>query len=150
MKKKSLFLIIVCIIVFSFVFLTYAGIINQDETLQVGEINFKVPEGYRYAGLTDQGFSILNNGLDSIYFDYYDDTNVSTHVKDFVKDCESKNRSVVVSNFTTNDIFVYEAVNSKNSTHYWFVYGDKTYTFFTWKETFKIDDIAHYLIDSST
>ena len=57
--------------------------------------------------------------------------------------------AVNVSNFTTNDIFVYKAVNSKNSCHYWFVYGDKTYTFFTWKETFNIDDIAHYLIDSS-
>ena len=149
MDKKSLILIIVCIIVFSFVVLTYAGIITQDETLQVGEINFKIPEGYKSIGFVDQGFPAINNGLDSIYFDYYNDTNISNHVKDFVNDSESKNRSVVVSNFTTNDIFVYKAVNSKNSTHYWFVYGDKTYTFFTWKETFNIDDIARNLIDSS-
>lgn len=149
MDKKSLFLIIVCIFVFSFVVLTYAGIINQDETLQVGEINFKIPEGYKYIGFVEQGFPALNNGLDSIYFDYYNDTNISNHVKDFVNYYESKNSSVVVSNFTVNDISVYKAVNSKNSTHYWFVYGDKTYTFFTWKETFNIDDIARNLIESS-
>ena len=149
MEKKSLFLIIVCIIVFSFVIFTYAGIINEDETLQVGEINFKIPEGYKYIGFVKEGFPALNNGLDSIYFDCYNDTNISHHVNDFLNECKSKNRSVDVSNFTTNDIFVYKVVNSKNSTHYWFVYGDKTYTFFTWKETFNIDDIAHYLIDSS-
>lgn len=149
MDKKSLILIIVCIIVFSFVFLTYAGIFNQEETLQVGEINFKLPEGYRYVGFVKQGFPKTTNGLDSIYFDYYNDTNISSYVNDFVNECHSKNRSVVVSNFTTNDISVYKAVSSTNSTHYWFVYADKTYTFFTWKETFKIDDIARYLIDSS-
>ena len=148
MERKSLVLIIVTIIVFSFVFLTYSGI-NQ-QTLQVGEINYKIPEGYKYIGLNEHGSPTLTNGLDSIYFTYYNDTNISHHVKEHIDECKSKNRTVVLSNFTVNDIFVYKTVNSKNSNHFWFVCDNKTYSFFTWKETFNMDDIARSLISSST
>ncbi|WP_407379218.1 hypothetical protein [Methanobrevibacter sp.] len=149
MDKKSLILLIVCIIVFSFVVLTYAGIINQEETLQVGEINFKLPEGYKFAGYTEQGYPKITNGLDSIYFEYYNDTDISKHVKNFTDYCKTKNRNVTLSNFTTGDVTVYKTVTSDHRNNYWFVNGDKTYTFFTWKETFNVDDLANYLIDSS-
>lgn len=149
MDKKSLILIVVCIIVFAFVFLTYTGIFNQDESVQVGEINFKLPEGYKYIGINKYDYQTATNGLDSIYFDYYNDTNLSQHVKEYEDDCDSKNKTYVTSNFTANNIDVYKLVDSKNATHYWFVHGDKTYTVLTWKEIFKADDIVKHLIESS-
>lgn len=149
MDKKSLILIVVCIIVFSFVCLSYLGVFNHEETLQVGEINFKLPEGYKLVGKDKDGNEKITNGLDSILFTYYDDTNVSQHVNNYIKYCNSKKWNVNSSNFTTNGVVVYETVTSTGSNHYWFVYKDKTYAFFTSKETFNIDDIAHSLIDSA-
>lgn len=149
MEKKSLILIIVCIIVFSFVSLTYAGIIKQEQSVHVGDINFKLPEGYKYIGVNKQGYQRASNGLDTISFESYKDDNVSQHIKDYEKYCKSKNMTLNMSNFTTNNILVYKGVTNTNSTHYWFVYDDKTYTVFSSKEAFRIDDVAHYLIDSS-
>ena len=56
MEKKSLILIIVCIVVFSFVALTYAGVINQEKSVKVGDVNFKLPEGYVDLGINKYGY----------------------------------------------------------------------------------------------
>ncbi len=148
MDKKSLILIIVCIVVFAFVCLSYAGIFNHEDTFQVGDVNFKLPEGYKYAGVNDKGFTKITNGVDVIYFVAVDDKDIDLHVNNYLKSCESQNKTATISNFTTNDIFVYKANCSDKSNEYWFVSGEKTYAFFTTKETSNIDDIARYLIDS--
>lgn len=149
MDKKTLILLIVCIAVFAFVALSYAGVFDQEKTVKVGEINFKLPEGYKTAGVTKQGYQKITNGLDSIYFTCVNDDDISDHVKNYVNSKVSKNRTVTISNFTTDGVFVYKANCSDKSSQYWFVNGGKTYSFFTWKETFKIDDIARDLIKSS-
>ena len=51
MEKKSLILLVVCILVFFFVALSYAGIFNHEESVKVGDVNFKLPEGYKYVGV---------------------------------------------------------------------------------------------------
>lgn len=149
MEKKSLFLIIVCIVVFSFVALTYVGIIDLGESVQVGDVKFKLPEGYKNMGVNKHGYQTASNGLDSLYFDSYGDKNVSKYIKECKNDCISKNKTFKISNFTTNGINVYKLVDSQNATHYWFKYGDKTYTIFTWKEVFRADDIVKNMISSS-
>ena len=149
MEKKSLILIIVCIVVFSFVALTYAGIIDLGENVQVGEVKFKLPEGYKNMGVNKYGYKTASNGLDSLYFDSYGDKNVSKYIKEYKEDCISKNKTFKISNFTTNGINVYKLVDSQNATHYWFKHGDKTYTILTWKEVFKVDDIVKNMISSS-
>lgn len=150
MDKKSLILIAVCIIVFAFVALTYAGFFNHDESVQVEGMNFKLPEGYKYVGVNKYGYQTATNGLDSIYFDCYDDKDISKHIKEYKNDCDSKNKTYVTSNFTTNGFDVYKLVDSNNATHYWFVHGDRTYTILTWKEVFQVDDIVKHLIESAS
>ena len=56
MGKKTLILIIVCIVVFAFVALSYAGVFNHDETVTVSKVKFKLLEGYKAAGTTKQGY----------------------------------------------------------------------------------------------
>ena len=142
MDRKYLILIIVCIVVFAFVCLSYAGVFNHEETFQVGDVNFKLPEGYKYAGVNDKGFTKITNGVDSIFFVCVNDKDIKLHVNNYLKSCQSQNKTADISNFTTNDIFVYKANEC------WFVSGEKTYAFFTTKETANMDDIAHYLVDS--
>lgn len=149
MDKKTLILIIVCIVVFAFVALSYAGVFNHDETVTVSKVKFKLPEGYKAAGTTKQGYKKITNGLDTIFFTSVNDDNISDHVKNYMNGKISKNRTVTISNFTTDGVFVYKANCSDKSNQYWFVKDGKTYTFFTNKETYKIDDIARQLILSS-
>ncbi|MBE6506241.1 MAG: hypothetical protein E7Z73_11030 [Methanobrevibacter millerae] len=149
MEKKSLILLVVCILVFSFVALSYAGVFNHEESVKVGEVTFKLPEGYKYMGVNKYGYETASNGLDSVYFECHNDKNISKHIKVYKDDCDSKNKTYKTSNFTANGINVYKLVDSKNASRYWFVHDGKTYSFLTWKEVNKMDDIVKSLISSS-
>lgn len=148
MDKKTLILLIVCIVVFAFVALSYAGVFSHDDTVSVGDVTFKLPEGYKNIGANKKGYERATDGLDTIYFTSYDDKNLSGHVNKYIKDCKSKNKTVVLSNFTNNGVSVYKTVGN-DSTHYWFIHDGKTYAFFTWKEILPMEDkIARSLINS--
>lgn len=149
MEKKSLILLVVCILVFSFVALTYAGVFNHEESVKIGDVNFKLPEGYKYMGANKHGYETASNGLNGFCLDCYNDINISKHIQDYKKDCDSKNKTYKTSNFTVGGINVYKLVDSKNASQYWFVHDGKTYNFSTWKKVSNMDDIVKSLINSS-
>lgn len=149
MEKKSLILLVVCILVFSVVALTYAGVFNHEESVKIGDVNFKLPEGYKSMGVNKYGYETASNGLHGFCLDCYNDTNISKHIKEYKDECDSKNKTYKTSNFTVDGIDVYKLVDSKNASQYWFVHDGKTYNFSTWKEVFKMDDIVRSLINSS-
>lgn len=147
MEKKHLILGIFLVI------LIIAGLMlyfNQytSEVLQVGEIKYTIRDDYKIDGLNVEGNPTITNGHDYIFLTYYNDTHVEKIVKDYVNERESNNITIIQSNYTLNNLLVYKTYSNQGASHYWFLYGGKTYSIYTWKETTNIDSIVNNLISS--
>lgn len=144
-KYKIIILILMILVVGGSIVYYYQ---STENVLQVGDVKFKVPNEYKIGELNVEGNPTITDGVNSIYFTYYDDTNISKIVKNYTKERESQNITIVQSNFTVNNLMVYKTYSNQGASHYWFLFNGKTYSIYTWKETFNIDNIVSNLISS--
>lgn len=149
MDKKSIIFVLIIIILLLIVGFMGYNLINNNkpstpETVLVGTSNFTLPDGYYVGKSNNYGDLNITNGKISIFLLEYPDGNLSKYVVNYEN---SINQSVVLTNFTYNNIVVFKGTPSiqSNTVHYWYVCNNKTYSVYSWDYN-NIDDIVKELI----
>ena len=153
MEKKTIFLIILMIIIALIIgCLVTNGFFN--EKIKVGNSYFVLPNDYMISDVNSAGDISITKGNESIYIGTYDNDNgnITKYVQEYCKSIEKKNnKSVLLDNFTINNIFVYKTTNlDTGANHYWFVNNNEIYTIYTWNENPNADVICKELINKMT
>ena len=150
MENKTILAILVIIIILLIIgFVGYTFFTNQNEKIKIDNVDFNLPEGYHQTKSLNNDDEInITNGFNTMLLSKCDANNARKNVYDY-KDYKLKeNLSVRVSNFTVNNITIYKAVvvNHTNTIHYWFDYGNKTYTIYTWNGNENNDKVVSELV----
>ncbi len=146
MSKKYYFLILL-------VFLVVVGagyfMLNQDNGIRIGDVNYKVPDGYSVSE-SDTVYN-LTNGDESISLvkktSYNDIKDVT---KQYKKVKAEKNIKINFTNFTAGDVQVYESHSNKepNIAHYWFAHKGVVYEIISNNKTDNTDNVVSDLISN--
>lgn len=122
---------------------------NDNNTFTVGPAKFTLPEGYNVAE-TKNTSTKISNKFNSVSVVWYNDKNISKYVDKYVKMKEKDNHKVNITNLTINNHLVYksELGNDSSNVHYWFKYGNNTYSIYSPDANKNIDKLANQLIKS--
>lgn len=151
MEKKSM--IIMGVIIIVIILIAFMGVSkfsstesSDSSTVRVGNVNFKIPEGFHEED-NDKSTDIkLTDGKHSILLNAYNGRNATAYAEEYLN---SQNSSAKFSNFTIGDKIVYRvANNSSGSVNYWYAHNDKVYKFSTWGSYDKSDSTVISLIES--
>lgn len=151
MEKKyiiSILLIIATlVIVGSFYFADFSK--QNDNQIKVGEATFTVPDGYNVTNSSKDRVK-LSNGVNSIGIVYYNSSKTNKYVDNYVSLKEEDGYKINVSNFTSGNTVVYksEVSNDTGVVHYWFKYGEKTYSIYSGDANKHMDKQVSQLIKS--
>ena len=147
MKKIILGISVIIIII---ICLLGFGIFNNQNTVNVGNATFHLPDGFQEKGVIKSGDINISNGYESFYIHDYKDKNLEEHVKDYIIDRKNKSFKVELTNFTVNDTLVYKTVivNQTHSIHYWFMKDGDVFSIYTWDGIPKMNKIVSDLISS--
>lgn len=146
MDKKILISLIVIVLIAVGVVAFFNS--SPKDTVDVGDLSFKLPEGYHESTLSDHGFWTITNGDDPIFIDYYNDSDAYKYVDFEVKRIENNNESIDVSNFTINNTKVYNTLYMSSVSQYWFAKDGKVYTIYTWNTNEELDSYMKDMISS--
>ncbi len=152
MDRKSILIILIIIILAAIIaFMGFGQFFpSEEEHVQVGDVNFTIPQGYQVGGLNSDGDLTLTNGTAYIYLADYNGDDVKPYVDKYKDYVNKTNASVSTSDFTVDDIQVYKAVNEdKGAEHFWFVKDNKVYTVYVWSNHPGIDDTIIDIIKSA-
>lgn len=152
MKKKYKILILILIIsLFLIGIIGYLNIFNQNQ-IQIGGQNFKLPNGYYEGSLNDAGDVNLTNGYNTIFIACYDGNNTSQYVEKTKSFVESQNFTPIITNFTFKNIYVDKLTLENNTqySHYWFKKDNKIFDIYTWDGNNNMDKMVSNLIESIT
>ena len=149
-NKKIIISIFILIILIIFGFTYFSNISNQNNTIEVGTTKFILPNGYKYVGISDLNAVAIDNGSNTIYLSEINDSNVTKYVNDYEKIIKEKNQTMIIQNITHNNIIYYKSVNfnSPNTTHYWFVKNNKTYSVFAYDGNTALEEIVFNFYDN--
>lgn len=146
MNRKLIYIILILIILLIGLGLFMYTQDNSSKIVTVNKINFTLPDGY-YEGNSTNDYVNITNGEDTIFITYYNDTNITGHIKDYVKNREQNKQHVEVSNFTINNVRIYKSINNhSNTNHYWFTKHKKTYEIYSWNVVNDMDSIVIDLV----
>lgn len=148
MEKKYLLIIFILVVIIGF--MGYVQFFQAEEQIEVGDVNFTLPNGFHQGTPNSQGDINITNGTVSIFIAKYDGTNVTPYINRYQDNVNKTNNTVSSSNFTIDDINVYKSVNEgTGSKHYWFVKNNNVYSIYVWSDYENIDNIIFDLIKST-
>lgn len=147
MVKKTYLIValVVILILFGIVFLGYS-----DNTVAVGDVNFKLPDGYHEGKLNKLGDVNLTNGSHSIFITKGNGNDLYKEVQKYEKYKKTENTTVTISSYKLGDKVVFKAVSDhdRNVVHYWFLKNNKVYSIYSLQENKNIDNLVADLINS--
>ena len=142
--------ILICLIAIVVIAVGLVAFFNASpkDTVDVGDLSFKLPEGYHETTRSENGFWTISDGDDAIFLDYYNDSDAYKHVDYEVKKIENAHGTLDVSNFTVNDTTVYNTLYLSSVSQYWFAKDGKVYNIYTWNTNDKLESDMRDLISS--
>ena len=122
---------------------------NDNNTFTVGPAKFTLPEGYKVTE-TKNDSAKISNKFNSVSIVCYNDKNIKKYVDKYVKMKEKDNHSVNLTNLTVNNHMVYksELDNDSSNVHYWFKYGNSTYSIYSPDANKNMDKLVNQLLKS--
>lgn len=151
-KKYVLMILIIVILILIIGFLIYSpNFINQSKTINVGNSNFTMPEGYHMGEKNKFGAVSITNGSNSIFLLENEGTDVQGYIHSYEKILMGKNETMNVTIFNIDNMEIYKAIslNNTNNIHYFFIKNNKTYDIYTWDGNSNMDSTVIKLIGSS-
>lgn len=149
MGEKSKYLIIVVVALILVIGVMAYTNFSQDRTAKVGDLNFNIPNGYSEGVLNHVGDVNLTDGKHYIGIGKLSGVDAHKYIKEYVDDRLKHNDSILSSNMTVDNQFVYKCLNKNTgATHYWFVSNGNVYTIYSWGKIDNMDTIVSDLIKS--
>lgn len=152
MKIKTIFGILLTIILLLLVGSILYDNFSTQHTVKVCDANFLLPEGYKDDGINKFGALTITNGKNPIYILGHDDSNINKYVGEYERVVKNKNETMTIENTTINNTIVYKTNNINNSdvTHVWFVKNGDTYEIYKYDNNPEFDSLVSYLINHMT
>lgn len=166
-KKLILTIIIILVVVFALCFfvlsdstlipnnglnnkkVSQCGFIDSKGNINVGNISYSLPEGYKQGETNNFGHISITNGSNEIFFGVYYDKTIDDLTEEYMNYTTSHNQTATKSKFTQNSLDITRYVNDQvGANHYWFKHNGKIYTIYTWVKTPNDDEVITKLIDS--
>lgn len=143
-------IILILCVVGAFLYFNNANTNPKDNsTFTVGQAEFTLPEGYKVTE-TKNDSAKISNKFNTVSIVCYNDKNIKKYVNKYIKMKEKENHTVNLSNITINNHMVYksELDNDSSNVHYWFKYGNSTYSLYSADANKHMDSLANQLIRS--
>ena len=138
-------ILVIIIAIMGFSMLTSSG--NQ---VNIENTIFDIPSGFHQGEMSKLNHVNLTNGKESIFIYKCSGNDIEQIIEEYEDYKKSENDSVSTSNFTVNNTIVYKStINNTKTVHYWFEYGDKVYSIYTWGVQGDIDEIVSNIIKSA-
>ena len=152
MKIKTLFGILLTIILLLLVGSVLYDSFSTPHTVKVCDAKFLLPEGYKDDGINKFGALTLTNGKNPIYILGHDDSNINKYISEYERVVKNKNETMTIENTTINNTIVYKTnnINNPDVTHVWFVKNGDTYEIYKFDNNPEFDSLVSYLINHMT
>jgi|GEM_PF-5165060 len=148
--KKILLCVIIVLIIVAGIGIFYDSFIATKE-FKLGDTYFNMPSGFHQEGCeTTDKYDLTNisDGKCVIGMYEYRNNNITNIMNHYVSEKNKDNYSVQIVNSTVNGIVIHKSVilNDISNVHYWFVYNDIGYEFYTWDANNDTDNIVANLV----
>lgn len=146
LKKKNLIKLGALLIIIALIILGVYFLDNPDN-VRIGDVNFKVPEGYTKN--EDSNQVNLTNGVNSICISKNIASGLEENVNHYINVKTSQKLNVTVENFTVGNVKVVKLdIVNDTTVHYLFDINGKVYDIFTWNKNQDTDSLVTQLINS--
>ena len=150
MKKTHIVLCLLIIIILIIIGTVLFNNSVEKNQVQIGNTIFSMPSGYsiRQSNETEAN---ITNGFNTIIISKCNNNTIQKQIDDYKTLKEKDNNTIYVTNITINNLIVYKATVTNNTSyiHYWFKYNDETYTVYSWNANKNMDEIVSELINKS-
>lgn len=151
MKKKIaillLLVLLLCILILGF--FNHDAVPSKNQ-LKLDNTTFTLPGGYYVGSPNKVGDANITNGTYSIFIAEYNGSDIDVYINQYKNYMLENNKSVIIKNYTTNGISVYESTyNNMSTNHFWFKNNDKIYSIYAWESNKNLNNLVYELINST-
>lgn len=146
----KVFIVIIIVIIAVIGIFGYMQFQDSNSSIQVGKTIFKLPEGYKEVGWTNNNTAKISDGKNTAFISLRENDDLDYEVRNFAHGFNRDEKPTTITNFTVDNVFVYKLTieNDTQDCYYWFKNNGEVYGIYMWDGNNKIETVVFDLIRS--